>query len=550
MSNIAIAIFGTTGGVKTAMWPEKFSLPDPLYQMVDAGLPFVFGRPVYRFQSFSENGGILNFFAVYTKIDDIGGPRGGAFAGAGVFVRNGRCNAQAITEALNNLVAALIKEASNGRQFQVPIGQAAPKLLNYMATVQDSLLRLYVAGGLLQPRRERNGQRAICTDDDWFVSTPAHFFEAAKANVGANVDDYYYATDREFLSALGEQSDLRRVELSNALTDAPAFSQSRMAELKGQYDQQLSNERGTRQNLEASLAQLKQDAISRQESVVLSWREQVESAQTNNGALRSQLTEQTKRANYAENRVSELERRVGSHPPSRELEKLRKDNIDLKKMVQHYGNELQSAKEQRDSYRDELEAITRGSGGRSTGSVSLRTWMLGIGGVFLALVAGVLIYIFSRGAGNESKVAENTPKAAAPAAAAPPPPPAAATAPPPSVPAAPAAAPAPPAAPAAAVATPAPAVVAKAAQPDEKLAFVVKTNAQPVLMSAILKKTRDACPQLKTIRDDAKLVERIKSWNPKASKNIVVNDQEQLVWQPAQANYSILYFSDAQCQKN
>lgn len=271
MNEVAICLFGTTGGVKAAIVPEGFPLPDPLYQVVDASLPFIWGKEVYRWQTFevsADKGGpqaIVHFFAIYTKIDDLGGPRDGAFAGAGILIKDGHCDCELIAATLRKLLVYLIKETSNGRQFSALLTQQFPRLYSTMQSAAEKLADSYVAGGVLRPRRRPAQRRAVCTNEQWFLVSPAHFFEAARVSSSANYTDLYFSVDREFIQALSDYPDIAHVEPSSELLNTAAMAERRIAQTHQEYRKKLGEERDGRVAVESRYRELEtsfQDSVS------------------------------------------------------------------------------------------------------------------------------------------------------------------------------------------------------------------------------------------------------------------------------------------------
>lgn len=126
MNDIAFAVFGTCDGTNGFVSPKTFSLPSPLHIVIDTSLPFLWNTEVFRsFQVETSSAGNLQLLALYTKIDDFGGPREGAFAGVGIFVRNGVVDHKLLVTVLREMLANLVAAASNGKQFVVKIDAAA-----------------------------------------------------------------------------------------------------------------------------------------------------------------------------------------------------------------------------------------------------------------------------------------------------------------------------------------------------------------------------------------------------------------------------------------
>lgn len=259
MSNIAVCLFGTTAGVKTLILPEDFSLPDPLYQVVDTSLPFLWGKEVYRWQGFEVDGEIIHLFAIYTKIDDVGGPREGAFAGAGVFIKNGYCDCELISSTLRNLLINLLQESTNGKQFKATLNQFAPPLDTPMRAAGVRLQKSYFGGNVIRPRRNRTHARGICTNEKWFFASPAHFFEAARVSTDEKIDDFYFSADIEFIAALRDFPDVQSVEPSADLLKAAANADLRIVKAHQDYRQRLEGERKDREVVQAEHAKLKSE---------------------------------------------------------------------------------------------------------------------------------------------------------------------------------------------------------------------------------------------------------------------------------------------------
>lgn len=259
MSNVAVCMFGTTAGVKTLILPEDFSLPDPLYQVVDTSLPFLWGKEVYRWQGFEVDGEIIHLFAIYTKIDDVGGPRDGAFAGAGVFIKNGYCDCEVIASTLRNLLINLLQEGTNGKQFKATLNQFAPQLNAPMRAAGVRFQKSYFSGNVIRPRRNRTHARGICTNEKWFFASPAHFFEAARVSTDEKIDDFYYSADIEFIAALRDFPDVQSVEPSADLLKAAANADLRIVKAHQDYRQRLEGERKDREAAQVENAKLKSE---------------------------------------------------------------------------------------------------------------------------------------------------------------------------------------------------------------------------------------------------------------------------------------------------
>lgn len=259
MSNIAVCLFGTTAGVKTLILPEDFSLPDPLYQVVDTSLPFLWGKEVYRWQGFEVEGDIIHFFAIYTKIDDVGGAREGAFAGAGVFIKNGYCDCEVIASTLRNLLVHLLQESTNGKQFKATLNQFVSQLNSPMRVAGSRLQKSYFSGNVIRPRRNRTHARGICTNEKWFFVSPAHFFEAARVSTDEKIDDFYFSADIEFVTALKDFPDVLSVEPSADLLRAAANADLRIVKAHQDYRHRLEGERKDKEALQAEHSKLKSE---------------------------------------------------------------------------------------------------------------------------------------------------------------------------------------------------------------------------------------------------------------------------------------------------
>ena len=154
MNDIAFAVFGTCDGTNGFVSPKTFSLPSPLYIVIDTSLPFLWNTEVFRsLQVETSSARNLQLLALYTKIDDFGGPREGAFAGVGIFVRNGVVDYKMLVTVLREMLANLVAAASNGKQFVVKIDAAA-------------------AAGNIRPPKDATSLITSFLEKSWYYQNP------------------------------------------------------------------------------------------------------------------------------------------------------------------------------------------------------------------------------------------------------------------------------------------------------------------------------------------------------------------------------------------
>jgi len=202
MDEIALAVFGTAGGVNGSINPSSFSLPADgrLHIVVDTQLPFPPNVEVWRFHRLRQERATdtVVLLALYTKIDDFGGERNGAFAGAGIFVRNGQVDTEVAVIALREMLKNLISSATDGVRFTRRIEEVvksgaikAPLGIGALVASYQPLVSFGTQSNLLP-------DRSLFARQDTYVSDPRRFFSLGFGSLAIIAKDIYFCDDELF----------------------------------------------------------------------------------------------------------------------------------------------------------------------------------------------------------------------------------------------------------------------------------------------------------------------------------------------------------------
>jgi hypothetical protein len=269
MNEIAFAVFGTCDGTNGFHSPPAFQLPSPLHRIIDTNLPFLFEKEVFRFYRVTSNDKeSLCLLSLYQKIDDFGGPRDGAFAGVGIFVRNGTVDSNIVVNVLRDMLSNLIASASNGKQFTVKIQDAVDAgRIKPPAAASQLVSSFTQTSSIARSNSDRTG-RALVGLNDTIISGPVAFFEINQFIQGISEFDVYYSNSKEFhdlasngfnLNGISSKDTFRKYEQSfeKSISDLDRSYRTRIQEEKNSKEQLLNARALTNSNNTNELEKLK-----------------------------------------------------------------------------------------------------------------------------------------------------------------------------------------------------------------------------------------------------------------------------------------------------
>lgn len=213
MEKIALAVFGTSDGTDAYVSPKSFTLPEPPHRVIDTLFPFLADRDVFRYYRVRGAERDLVLLAIYTKIDDFGGPRGGAFAGAGVFVRNAFVDSQLLVAVLKDLLGGLIAAATQHGQFVCKVSQAMaegrvkpPAQASALADSANPVIQANFSTGI-------SAIRQLIEIDDLLITDAVSFFNCVQFNPEWFGNDVFFSRDPETHRACHEIATINTVTI-------------------------------------------------------------------------------------------------------------------------------------------------------------------------------------------------------------------------------------------------------------------------------------------------------------------------------------------------
>jgi len=322
MEKIALAVFGTSDGTDAYVSPRSFALPHPSHSLIDTAFPFLADCNVFRYYRVPGAERDMALLAIYTKVDDFGGPREGAFAGAGVFVRNVRVDSRLLVnvlqELLSGLIAAATQEGRFVRRVSDAMGQGLVKAPTQAAALAESARPLTAANlnTTVSPTRQ------LLAIDEALIANAVSFFECVQTNPEWFGSDVFFCRDSAVHQVAREIATISTVTVSALKqrwsADQTSYDDARTNELnavrnKIKTDAEISDRaikeaRAAATRLASELAALKQDihATTNRLNGTVSTLER---------KIQSQLTADVPRADRASARPAESIYRTGATAP-------------------------------------------------------------------------------------------------------------------------------------------------------------------------------------------------------------------------------------------
>jgi len=384
MPNLATVAFGNADGIRVIEEPVGFNVGESLRSTVDISYPFLWGKEVYRAAVFENGSDRYIFIGLYTKIDDFGGARDGALAGAGVFIRDGVCDGAVVVDSLRRTLGQLIKVATDGAKFVARLESVDPEIRTTLKSALSALGKAHQSERIRATRDGQDHEVSIVDASDWRVQSPEQFVEFVSQLLLYETKHYLYAPDPEMRDAVPFAGQSRRVSLGQRLLRLPtsfAEAYARAEQDRRAAVAEVVKWKGHVETLEMSLA----------------------ATRTKNDALQSELQKSNSVASlYGESDREATKLRSEVASLKQQNERLTADLAaarhgrkggDSSTQIRSLKIELENCRNELNARYDELDELRRSLANKS-GGVKPTTWIVGAIGLLLALIATFLIWAF------------------------------------------------------------------------------------------------------------------------------------------------------------